>query len=109
MAATETKLFIPQENDEFLYIARNFPADKDLLVVVLYHCDNYLHFLIVGGNGSGRVHPIYMPFTADNYLFCFHAAINAIATVDPEMAETLYTDLQQKSKESKERKPDEFH
>ena len=96
-----TKLLIPQEDEDYLYIARNHAANKDLLVVVLYYYDDHIHYTIVSGNGSGRVHPIYLPLTEEGFKFCFHFAVEAIAAVKPAMAETLYTTLKQKCEEAK--------
>ena len=101
LAMTDTKLFIPQDNEDYLYIARNSPATKDLLVVVLYYYSGYLYFSIVSGNGSGRVHPFYLPFTEEGFKFCFHFAIEAIAAVNSKIAEELYVCLKQKCEEAK--------
>ena len=100
LAMTDTKLLIPQEDEDYLYIARNHAANKDLLIVVLYY-DDYIHCTVVSGNGSGRVHPIYLPLTEEGFKFCFHFAVEAIAAVKPAMAETLYTTLKQKCEEAK--------
>lgn len=101
LAMTDTKLLIPQEDEDYLYIARNHVANKDLLVVVLYYYDDHIHYTVVSGNGSGRVHPIYLPLTEEGFKFCFHFAVEAIAAVKPAMAETLYTTLKQKCEEAK--------
>lgn len=96
LALTDTKLLIPKNNEDYLYIARNFPANKDLFVVVLYYYNDYLYFSVVCGNGSGRVHHICLPFTGEGLKFCFHFAIEAIAAVHPETAEALCTTISQK-------------
>ena len=98
---TDTKLLIPQDGEDYLYIARNHVADKDLLAVVLYYYDDHIHYTVVSGNGSGRIHPIYLPLTEEGFKFCFYFAVEAIAAVKPAMAETLYTTLKQKCEEAK--------
>ena len=100
-AMTDTKLLIPQKDEDYLYIARNHMAQKDLVVVVMYYCDGLLYYTIVSGKGSGRVHPICLQYTQEAFSFCFHFAVDAIASVNPKMAETLYADLKQKCKEAK--------
>ena len=100
LAMTDTKLLIPQEDEDYLYIARNHAANKDLLVVVLYYYDDHIHYTIVSGNGSGRVHPIYLPLTEEGFKFCFHFAVEAIAAVKPAMADTLFASLKQKCEEA---------
>ena len=101
LAMTDTKLLIPQEDEDYLYIARNHAANKDLLVAVLYYYDQHIHYTVVSGNGSGRVHPVYLPLTEEGFQFCFHFAVEAIAAVKPALAETLYTTLKQKCEEAK--------
>ena len=101
LAMTDTKLLIPQENEDYLYIARNHMANKDLLVVVLYYYNDHIHYTVVSGNGSGRVHPIYLPLTEEGFKFCFHFAVEAIAAVKPAMADTLFASLKQKCDEAK--------
>lgn len=98
LATTDTKLLLPQGNDRSLYIARNFPARKDLLVIILYTYADHLYFSVITGNGSGRVHPVYLPLTNETFQFCFHFAIDAIASVDPQMVETLYAYLAEKTR-----------
>lgn len=93
LAMTNTKLLIPQDNNEYWYITRNSRAESSLYAVVLYYYNNFIHYTVVNGNGSGLIRPIELPFNEDGYLFCFHLAIEAIATVNPELAETLYTDI----------------
>ena len=67
----------------------------------MYYCDGLLYYTIVSGKGSGRVHPICLRYTQEAFSFCFHFAVDAIASVNPKMAETLYADLKQKCKEAK--------
>ena len=76
LAMTDTKLLLPQNEGSSLYIARNYPAHKDLVVVVLYYYDNYLYYSIVSGSGSGRVHPVYLPVSSQHFDFCFHLSIS---------------------------------
>ena len=103
LAMTDTKLLIPQDNEEYQYIARNHPANSDLLIVVLYYHNGYSYFSVVSGCGSGRVHPTCLPLTKEGFHFCFHCAIEAIATTNPELTETLFTFIKDKTNESKER------
>lgn len=105
-AMTDTKLLIPQEDEDYLYIARNHMAKKDLVVVVMYYDDGLIYYTIVSGKGSGRVHPICLQYTKEALSFCFHFAVDAIASVDPKMAETLYKTLNQKCEEATAEKSD---
>lgn len=100
LAMTDTKLLIPQEDEDYLYIARNHVANKDLLVVVLYYYDDHIHYTVVSGNGSGRVHSIYLPLSKEGFTFCFHFAVEAIAAVKPALADTLFASLKQKCEEA---------
>ena len=101
LAQTDTKLLIPKNNEDYLYIARNFPANKNLLVVVLYCYDGLLYYSIISGYGSGRVHPICLPFTKENFKFYFYSAVETIAATDSEISEALYACLMQKSEEAR--------
>lgn len=99
MATTGTKMFIPQDTGDDLYIARNYVANEDLLAVILYCHDDLIYYQVVSGKGSGRVHPVCLPFTEEGYKFCFHFAMEAIAAVDPELAQSIYTSIRQKCAE----------
>ena len=101
LAMTDTKMLIPQGNNEYRYIARNYPANSDLLVIVLYYHDKYLYYTVVSGSGSGRVHPVCLAFTEDRFNFCFHLAVEAITSVNPELGETLFSYLKEKISEAK--------
>lgn len=103
LAMTDTKLLVPQENGNALYIARNYPAKVNFCAVVLYQYSDYLYFSLVSGSGSGRVHPIYLPLTTEGFNFCFNCAVNAIATVNPKLGETLYENIKKQIKESKDK------
>jgi hypothetical protein len=103
LAATDTKLLVPQENGNALYIARNYPVKVNFCAVVLYQYSDYLYFLLVSGSGSGRVHPIYLPLTTESFNFYFNCAVNAIAAVNPKLGETLYENIKKKVKEAKDR------
>lgn len=101
LAMTDTKLLVPQENGNALYIARNYPAKANFCVVVLYQYSDFLYFSLVSGSGSGRVHPIYLPLTTESFNFCFNCAVNAIAAVNPKLGETLYENIKKKDKETR--------
>lgn len=101
LAMTDTKLLIPQEDKDYLYIARNHAANMDLVVAVMYYYNGLLYCTIVSGKGSGRVHPVCIEYTNESLSFFFHFAMAAIASVDPKKAETFYSTLNQKSKEAK--------
>lgn len=101
LAMTDTKLLIPQEDEDYLYIARNHMAERNQVIVVMYYYDNLLYCTIVSGNGSGRVHPICIEYTNESFCFFFHFAIDAIAYVNPKIAEEFYETLKKESKEAK--------
>ena len=101
LAMTDTKLLIPQEDEDYLYIARNHMAERNQVIVVMYYYDNLLYYTIVSGSGSGRVHPVCIPYTNEAFNFCFHFAVAAIASVNPKIAEEFYETLKKESKEAK--------
>lgn len=101
LAMTDTKLLIPQDGESCLYIARNHEAERNQVVVVMYYYDGLLYCTIVSGNGSGRVHPICIEYTNESFSFFFHFAIDAIASVDPKIAEKFCETLKKESEEAK--------
>ena len=74
-----------------------------LLDYILYRYDYYLHFSVISGSGSGRVHLIYLPITREGFNFCFNCAINAIATVNPKLGNSLYENIKKQIKEAKDK------
>ena len=92
------ELLLPQAVDS--PFQHSYAANKDLIAVILYCHEDLIYYRVVSGNGSGRVHPVCLPFTEEGYKFCFHFAVEAIAAVDPELAQSIYTNIKQKCAEA---------